>query len=173
MNDPEVARLRRLRDAALRSRAIARVLLHAGGGRDPLLQRVACACWRIARAVSGRLTAHPYPKYQQGPSLTSVLSHALRARFVALSRRSRARALNESRTELAHLGRLLADVRAVTLTPDLNETLGRSQWELDTLLTVLEREMRTGAADVRIPAREAPAAELEPPLATDWPYLAL
>jgi hypothetical protein len=172
MNDPEVARLRRLRDTALRSRAIARALIH---DPDPSLERAACASWRIARAASGRLTTHPYPKYQYGPTLRSVLSHAMRGRYVALTRRSRAKALAQCEAELRQLARLVADVRAVTLAPDLSETLGRAQWELDSVLTSLEREARSGAPEARGPARvvEPAAATLAPPLGTDWPYLAL
>jgi len=192
MNDPEVARLRRLRDASLRSRAIARALMDTRwGAGDPLLKRAACAGWRIARAASGRLTAHPYLKYHQGPTLLSLLWHAVRSRCVAIIRRSRLTALAESRGELERLARVVADVRAVTLAPDLSATLGRAQWEIDTLVTALAHEASSAATEVRVTSRlagqrvagermagervagePAPAA-LAPPLATDWPYLAL
>src|ERR1039458_3829146 len=66
MIDPDVSRLRRLRAAALRVRAIARALSSRPYAlNDFLLGRGAGASWRIARAVSGRLKAHPYASYQQ------------------------------------------------------------------------------------------------------------
>jgi len=177
MIDPEVARLRRLRDAALRCRAIARTLLSAREGpEDSLLERAACASWRVARAATGRLVAHPYPKYQRGPALRSVLLHALAARYRALTRRGRR--LIACRDELLSLSRVVDDARALTLVPDLSETLGRSQWELTTLLGALERASACGVEEIRAPARPVlmpPAHELAQSgaLEGDWPYLAL
>jgi len=60
MNDAEVVRLRRLRECALRSRAIARAMAANPHTRnDPLLVGGVGSGWRIARAVSGKLKAHP------------------------------------------------------------------------------------------------------------------
>ena len=182
MIDPEVTRLRRLRDVALRSRAVARALTAARAPEDdPLLARAACACWRIVRAASGRLMGHPYPRYQRGPSLFSLVRHALRGRLVALTHRSRPAGLHAGRDELLELGRLLSDVRALTLTPQLSDTLGRSQWEIDMLLFTLGQELARGATEVRPAPRpielprpiERAPAELPAAIGGDWPYLAL
>lgn len=177
MIDPEVARLRRLRDVALRSRAIAGMLSVRGSSPiDPLLMRAACACWRVVRAASGRLVAHPYVGYQRGPSLASVLKHALRARLIALTHRRRSSAVGRCQQELRVLGRMLDDVRAVTLTPHLSDALGRSQWEIVGLLNELERESLSGAAEPRpaaLVARVEPSrTEIPDALGSDWPYLA-
>ena len=60
MNDAEVVRLRRLRECALRSRAIARAMAtNPQTKNDPLLIGGVGASWRIARAVSGKLKSHP------------------------------------------------------------------------------------------------------------------
>lgn len=175
MIDPEVARLRRLRDAALRARAIARALLAAREGpEDPLLERAGCVSWRVARAATGRLIAHPYPSYQRGPTLHTVVLHALGARYTALVRRSQR--LAACRAELLGLHRIVDDVRALTLAPDLSETLGRSQWELTTLLETVERASASGVADAAArPVLPKRSAEIAAPgaLEGDWPYLAL
>jgi len=183
MIDPEVARLRRLRDAALRSRAIARALLAVRTGpEDSLLDRAACASWRVARAASGRLSAHPCITYHRGPTLRTLLEHALGARHAALL--GRRRRLGVCERELSALGRLVDDVRALTLAPDLSETLGRAQWELTSLRAELGQAIASDSASPRaaiplrapsrppllapVPERAVPAA-----LGADWPYLAL
>lgn len=181
MIDPEVTRLRHLRDVALRSRAIARALTAARAAEgDPLLARAACACWRIVRAASGRLMGHPYPRYQRGPKLLSLVRHALRGRLVALTHRSRPAALRAGRGELRELGRSLSDVRALTLAPQLSDTLGRSQWEIDLLLCTFDQELARGATEARPAPRpievprpiERMPAELPGAIGSDWPYLA-
>jgi hypothetical protein len=90
MIDPEVARLRRLRDEALRARQIARRLGTARWGmKDPLLARGACASWRIARVVTGKLIEHPYLRYQQGAGVGSLIGNRLAAEWIALVSKDR------------------------------------------------------------------------------------
>src|SRR5271165_7057939 len=92
MNDPEVARLRRLRLAALRVRALA--IAHGAtrtAAKEPLFSRMACATWRIARVASGRLRAHPYARYQKDPSVVSLAGYRALAWFLALFGSNRVR----------------------------------------------------------------------------------
>ncbi len=178
MIDPEVARLRRLRALALRARAIARTL----GSRpcalnEPLLDRGAGASWRIARAVSGRLKAHPYASYQRDAGAGQQRCHTLMASFLALGIRSRVRALAEIESHLCALARQLADVRALTWSPELSASLGRSQVEIKTLLEALARETR-GTSEHSMPAAQGRALaangvrNLVDSIEGDWPYLA-
>ena len=160
MIDPEVARLRRLRAIALRVRAIARMF----GSRpyalnDSLLGRGAGASWRIARAVSGRLKAHPYASYQQDPGFGQQVCDTLFASFLALGIRYRPRAMAKYESHLCALARQLADVRALTWAPDLSDCLGRSQVELNSLLEAVARE--TGSTHDRMQCGAGPTARGE------------
>ena len=67
MIDAEVSRLRKLRNVALRARALAKIL-DSDSQEQSVFARSAVICWTIARVASGRLRAHPYLSYQQGPS---------------------------------------------------------------------------------------------------------
>lgn len=189
MTDQEVARLRRLRDSALQVRAIARAL---GSTRwawsDPLLSRIACSSWRIARTVSGRLRAHPYVRYQKDVSVGSLVRNSVRARLLALSTRSRMKALVHCESQLRQLARQLDDARALTWTPDLSDTFGRLQIEIKSLIAALahqtalahgtkrapdsERFPKRAAVTEGRPAIESGVGDLAPPVAVDWPYLA-
>jgi len=169
MIDPEIARLRRLRNHALRVRAVARAL---GSTRwaleEPLLARGACSSWRIARTVSGRLKANPYQRYQKDVSVTGLVRNAALARLLALVARSRLQALRECESQLRRLSRLLDDARALTWSPDLSEAFGRSQLEIRSLMAALARETHS-ALDTE---SRAAGQDLAPPIAGEWPYLA-
>jgi len=67
MIDAEVMRLRRLRNTVLRARAMARMLDSHSGRLNSVFSRSAIDCWRVARVITGKLRAHPYLPYQQGP----------------------------------------------------------------------------------------------------------
>jgi hypothetical protein len=177
MIDPEVARLRQLRVIALRVRAIARTLSSKSYAlNDSLLGRGARASWRIARAVSGRLKAHPYASYQQDAGFGQQLCDELFASFVALGIRSRERALAEYESHLGALARQLADVRVMTWSPDLGASLGRSQIEIKALLEALARETLSTSDPMPVPHGYAVAANGAGNFASsiegDWPYLA-
>lgn len=177
MNDQEVARLRQLRSSALRVRAVAVALgaTRAAAG-DALLIRGACASWRIARVVSGRLKAHPYLRYQKDTSPGVIVFNGVLARWLALKSRSRGQALGEYETNLRRLARQLEDARALTWSSDLSDALGRSQTEIRSLLAAVAGE--TAAAGVsRSPQPELGLVDggvgaLTPAIAGDWPYLA-
>jgi len=177
MNDPEVARLRRLRLAALWVRALANA--HGAtrtAAEEPLFSRMACATWRIARAASGRLRAHPYSRYQKDPSVMILGAYGALAWLLAVFGRNRVRALGRCTAPLGQLARQLDDARALTWTPDLSDTLGRSQVELRTLMQALAFETRSGSDVERLPTRGSPATEGRhgevPAFEGDWPYLA-
>ena len=180
MIDPEVARLRRLRDQALRVRQIARRL---GAGRwgidEPLLTRGACTSWRLARVVTGKLIEHPYPRYQQGAGVGSLLGNRLAAEWIAITRKDRSRGLKALAFELQSLSCRLDDARALTWSTDFSDALGRSQSEIKTLVQALAAETQGVTLEARLrPARAESAphtgslvGELER-FEGDWPYLA-
>jgi hypothetical protein len=168
MADAEVARLRRLRASALRVRAVARALERSRSlPFEPVLPRGACAAWRIARAVSGRLRAHPHANYQQDAGLAVVLKSGVSAAAAALGARSRQAALLRFEAQVRRLARELDDARALTWSADLSEALGRSQVEVRTLIEELSRETRGSRATPLPPAAPAQHAE------GHSPYLAL
>jgi hypothetical protein len=173
MIDAEVARLRRLRDEALRVRQIARRLGAARWGiNEPLLTRGACASWRIVRVAAGKLIEHPYLRYQQGAGLGSLLSHRLAAEWIVLTRKDRSRALQALAVELQSLSRQLNDARALTWSTDFSDTLGRSQSEIKSLLQELAVETEGLPLTEAAPRTDSLVGGLAQRLEGDWPYLA-
>ena len=180
MNDPEVLRLRQLRNTALRARAIAAALRSSAetcSSRTATLSSSAAACWRIARVITGRLRAHPYPGYQQGPSQLRDACHQVGARMLATIASHRGRSLQTLSGELRRVVGELDDARALTWSADLSDTFGRSQTQIRMLIQELDAGARNEAgslreAAVRIEAR----AEARPGdargTAANWPYLA-
>jgi hypothetical protein len=188
MIDPEVARLRRLRDEALRVRKIARRLLTARWGvKDPLLSRGACASWRLARVVTGKLIEHPYLGYQQHAGVGTLVGQRLAAEWIALVSKDRSSGLKAYGRELQSLLRQLEDARALTWSTDFSDALGRSLSEIKALLRTLTLEIHgalaeTGPLETRLPVRsgrgrrtvgpDGLAGELAKGFEGDWPYLA-
>ena len=167
MVDPEVERLRRLRGAALRLRAVARELGSRGvSPGDSLLSRGACAGWRIARTVSGRLRAHPFADFQQDASVGVLLQNAIAAKWAARAATDRSRALQAFDRQLRRVARQLDDARALCWDGDLSDSLGRSQTEFRALAAETSAAVRTP-----LPAlvRSAPVT----PAGSDWPFVAL
>jgi hypothetical protein len=181
MIDPEVARLRRLRDEALRVRQIARRLGAARWGiDDPLLNRGACASWRLARLVTGKLIEHPYLRYQQDAGLGTLLGNRLAAEWIAVTRKERSAGLKILALELQSLSRQLDDARALTWSTDFSDALGRSRSEINSLLQALATETRGVALEPRLrpaspegaPRTDSLVGGLAQRLEGDWPYLA-
>ncbi len=177
--DAEVARLRRLRNRALRVRAVARSLAGVATTQHPLLTRGGCAAWRVARAVTGRLRAHPSARWQKDAGLPVLLLNALVATVAALGTR-RPSALKRFAADLKLLVRVLDDARALTRAADLSDSFGRSQLELRSLILALADEtrgrLRDGTALHDGPPVVAPARSDAPrygpaTAAVDWPYL--
>jgi hypothetical protein len=178
MTDPEVARLRRLRSEALRIREVARALGSTQWADDSLardlLGRGACAGWRIARVVSGKLNAHPYLRYQRGLGLGSIVANHLSASFLAVSARNRVQALRRFESQLQVLVRHLDDTRALSWSSDFSDTLGRSQHEVQSLLEDLAQVTETGVP-TGLPKRATRTDDLgglAQSVEGDWPYLA-
>jgi hypothetical protein len=171
MSNDEVERLRKLRGAALRVRAIARAL--ESYQRQPMvtarLQRVSGASWRVARAVSGRLRAHPYATFQKDAGTLTLLANSLRASAVARLLGRHPRAATYLAGELSTLSRLLDDARALTCTLDLSDSFGRSQMEIRGLIMEIRGRHRAAATPALVlqPQSAAVAAD------SDWPYLSL
>src|SRR5258708_37918785 len=130
MIDKEVERLRRLRAAALRVRAVARAL----GRGDTLLNRGRCVAWRVARTVSGRLRAHPYGSFQKDAGIGVVVANSLAAVNAALGVKTRHQGLLRFEAHLRSLARELSDMRALTYASDLNDKFAQTQIEILALL---------------------------------------
>ena len=175
MFDAEVTRLRRLRNTALRVRAIAKNLNSDTVCPNPLLSRSAAGCWRIGRAITGRLRAHPHLGYQRGPGLVRGAYGYLDAAVVAGIARMRGWTLRCCSAQLRLLIRELDDARALTWSADFSDSLGRFQLQIRRLIEELEpgaqREAGTmdaaARAETRIYAGQSPAEG-----AANWPYLA-
>ena len=175
MIDSEVARLRRLRVEALQVREIARGFTCAAWATDDsLLWRGACASWRIARVVSGRLKAHPYLRYQKDVGMSSLVRHRLVASYLALARDNPVKGFREYESRLRTLARHLDDTRALSWSSDFSDALGRSQYELGSILQDLAQITQTAAPTLskRVPRTESLVGELARPIEGDWPYLA-
>jgi hypothetical protein len=177
MSDSEVARLRRLRNNALRVRAVSRSL---GAGRwatnDPLLLRAACVSWRIARTVSGHLRSHPYARYQKDTGAGGAIGNFVLASYLALTIRGRMQALLECESYLWTLLRQLDDARALTWSPDLSDAFGRSQAEIKSLVAALADATQSASVSGRLlksrPVVASGGQDLSRSLERDWPYLA-
>lgn len=175
MIDAEVLRLRRLRDTALRGRAIATAL------ESPRHTAMSCAsataCWRIARVVTGRLRAHPYLGYQREPSEWRGAYHRFSANLRSMIARYQGRQLQTLALELQRVVRELDDARALTWSADLSDTFGRSQLQIRRLIEELSDEARhePGANPVSAALRGLAEAHANDggSAAANWPYLAI
>ena len=173
MIDSEVIRLRKLRDAALRARAVAAVMDSQKAQRNSVFLRSAQSCWQVARAITGRLRAHPYLSFQRGPSEARAIYDHVYAAVSGGIARYRGRSFQFYCGELRRVARELDDARALTWSPDLSDDLGRSQARLQRLIRELEVaalvEVGGDAVGLDTPARAARAdgATVE----GNWPYL--
>ena len=170
MIDAEVIRLRRLRRAALLTRALARSLAL----RQPeqaAFARSAVSAWSIARLITGRLLSHPNLSYQQGPGALQSWTDGALAAATALVAVKQGRPYGVFAQQLQILGREVDDVRALTWSAELSDALGRAQWQLLKALQDLNAGVRCeGGATVEVRAEEQSQRAASP---TDWPYLAI
>jgi hypothetical protein len=179
MIDAEVLRLRKLRNVALRARALARTLDSDSAEGRSIFARSALACWTIARIASGRLQAHPYLSYQRGPSRLRALADGVLASLVALNARRQNRCLSIYAQQLQIVARELDDVRSLTLAPDLSDVLGRMQTQMSRLSNELDRGTLAETGATLTPHAKALAgAEVNDSLEeitadVGWPYLAI
>jgi hypothetical protein len=177
MIDADVLRLRNLRNVALRARALAKAL--ASGSDDPdAFAESAVICWTIGRIASGTLRAHPYLKYQRGPSPLRAAVDLSICLLIAWVARRRGRSCSVLAAQLHHVAREVTDLRALTWLPDLSDALGRAQLRVRRLIATFDASARSesGAATQPIPAgarADISGAPLDGPVASDWPYLAI
>ena len=179
MIDAEVLRLRKLRNVALRARALARILDSDSAEGQSVFGRSAVICWTIARVASGRLKAHPYLSYQRGPSPVRELADSVIASIVALNARRQNRRSNIYAQQLRTVAREVDDVRALTWSPDLSDALGRMQIQMRRLANELSLGA-LGEPGASMPPRAKVVACAETSCALDeiaadssWPYLAI
>jgi hypothetical protein len=183
MIDTEVMRLRRLRKTALKARALARALNSDPAQRSSVFSRSAVNCWRIAGVATGRLRAHPYLSYQRGPSEVRAVYDRLTADWRSSVARSRGRSLQTLSHELQLVARELDDARALTWSPDLSDTLGRSQVQLRSLIKELDADAHKADAYKEVAVRRETPVRVETRTGTgradggsvagNWPYLAI
>jgi hypothetical protein len=166
----EVTRLRRLRQSALKVRALATVL-QGGKSADGLFERGALLNWRIARIATGRLRSHPYQSYQRDPSFFESGADRLAAILVGTMCSLRGHGAETFLRELRVAARELDDTRALTLSPDLSDALGRAQASMRILIDDVQNRalLESGLeSDAHLDAAEGMSA----PLSTSS-YLAL
>ena len=179
MIDAEVLRLRKLRSVALRSRALAKILDSDSAQEQSVFARSAVICWTIARVASGRLRAHPYLSYQQGPGRLRDLADGLIGALVAMNARRRNRTLSVYAQQLQTVAREVDDVRAVTWSPDLSDALGRMQIRMRRLTNELDLGALGETGSAMVPRAKAvacaPANSALEAISADnaWPYLAI
>jgi hypothetical protein len=181
MIDAEVMRLRRLRNTALRARAIARALDSHPERRGSLFSRSAVGFWQVARMITGKLRENPYLSYQRGPSEMRAVYDRISAGLLASAAVSRGRRGRIFLAELERAARELDDARALTWSPDLSDSLGRSQAQVRALIkeaaaavrkeggSHVDRDVRM---DARMDVRDAALADDAGAVAGSWPYLA-
>jgi hypothetical protein len=179
MIDGEVVRLRKLRNVALRARATAKAL-ESDSIDDCVFAKSAVICWTISRIATGRLRAHPYLRYQQGPSQIREFTDRAIASVVAFTARPRRRGFSVYAPQLQSISREVADARALTRSADLSEALGRAQLQLSRLAKQLDAGAQHETAPVAMPrikalarAEAAGGALDDMETATNWPYLAI
>jgi len=178
MIDAEVMRLRRLRTTVLQARALAAEFDSAKSRRNSVFSRTAVNCWQIARVVTGRLRAHPYLKFQRGPTDLDTLYGGARANWFSMLSRSGPGRLQTLSDELHRVARELDDARALTWSADLSDTFGRSQAQIRRLIAEVDAgvQRETGSrSGVAANSRSSVAArdgEAAGDVAGNWPYLA-
>jgi hypothetical protein len=178
MIDAEVMRLRKLRNVALRTRALAQALESDSAG-DCVFAKSAVMCWTISRIAAGRLRAHPYLSYQQGPSRIRELADRAGAAIAAFAARRQNRLFTVYAPELQTVAREVADVRALTWSPDLSDALGRAQLQLRALAKQLDAGAQHESGAVSMPRvkavvrAEANGALEDMGTEANWPYLAI
>jgi hypothetical protein len=160
MSDAEVLRLRRLRNAVLRARALAKRFDSAQGRVDSIFSKTAVTCWGIARFITGYLRAHPDLRCQKGPNPIREMFDRLDAAFIALVARHPQRRILLVTGEVERAARELDDVRALTRSPELSDVLGRLQVNVRRLIgQPVQQHRQTRPAGIG--------------LADNWPYLTI
>jgi len=106
-----------------------------------------------------------------------MVRNRLAATYAGLTHSDRLSGLRHFETELQTLDKHLGDTRALSWSSDFSDTLGRSQYEIGSLLEDLARVTgsRTPAPErlaKRAPRGESLVGNLASTVQGDWPYLA-
>lgn len=165
----EVTRLRRLRKKALHVRAVA-FYLNAARCEGGTYERAALVNWRIARIATGKLRSHPYDNFQRDPGFFESVAGRFSAYLKAALASVRGRKMRFFLAEISSVARELDDARALTLSAELSDALGRAQESMRTVIDEVRREVGDAVDQSAVQAR----ARDEPvPSLSASPYLAL
>jgi hypothetical protein len=129
----EVTRLRRLRKTALKLRALA-LALSAGKRDGSSYERASLLSWRVARIATGRLRSHPYLSYQRDPGYFESGADRFNSYLQAVVATMRGQGMRIFLQEITAAARELDDTRALTLSADLSDALGRAQQNMRALI---------------------------------------
>jgi hypothetical protein len=170
MVDAEVLRLRKLRNVALRARALGG-FLNSNSGDESVFAKGTVLSWSIARIATGRLRAHPYLSYQRGHGTLATLADAAIAATLAAAARRQRRELPVYAQQLQALAREVDDVRSVSLSPDLSDALGRVQVQMRRLMSDLACQLPVQRSVAAV--NEARGSLQDIAAENAWPYLAI
>jgi hypothetical protein len=179
MVDAEVLRLRKLRNVALRARALSKFLESDSSSGESIFAKGTVVCWTIARIATGRLRAHPYLSYQKGRGALANLADETIAAALAMMARGNDGGLRAYARQLAAVAREVDDVRALTWSAELSDALGRMQVQMRALTKQLDCSLPVKSTlEPRPRANAAVRAETSNSLAgiavdDSWPYLAI
>jgi hypothetical protein len=172
----EVTRLRRLRKTALKARVLASAL-GAGQRSGRSFELGALLSWRIARIATGQLRSHPYRSYQKDPGFFESGADRFDAFIVATIANVRGRGAQVFLNELRAVAREMDDTRALTLSPDLSDALGRAQTSMRALIDEVCGQVRIESgrieSGVEADMRRDGTDSLTAPGMSTSPYLAL
>jgi hypothetical protein len=168
--DEEVDRLRNLRSRALYLRALCSAFAATSTADGPSL-RASLLAWRIAKIISGHLRAHPNRSVRRGPGIAERSLRGLGVQLAALRRRSVQRRESLLLAELEVLKRTLEDVRALTRSATLSDSLGRAHGHAVVLLRDWQRTKSRGVSRIQRggEARDTGVRSLE--AMSERPYL--
>jgi hypothetical protein len=168
----EVTRLRQLRKTALKVRALASSL-DTGRCESNTFERAAVLHWRIARIATGKLRSHPYKNYQRDPGRLESACDRGAAFIVAKLANLRGQGLRAFLEQLSSAAREVADARALTLSSDLSDALGRAQKTVQVLIDEVRGQVAGESAGIGQVFPEDAVDDMTGGELSASPYLAL
>jgi hypothetical protein len=129
----EVTRLRKLRKTVLKVRALASAL-NSGNDQNRVYEHAGVLNWRIARVATGRLRSHPYRSYQADQGYLESTADRLDAYIQGKLANMRGQGTRIFLQALSVALREVDDARALTLSTDLSDALGRAQQAMRSLI---------------------------------------
>ena len=136
--DEEVDRLRNLRRRALQLRALGLVFT-ATPSADGTPVRASLLAWRIAKIITGHLRAHPNQSVRREPGILETSLRWFGVHMAAFRWRSEQGRERRLLAELEAVKRTLEDVRSLTRSATLSDSLGRAQVHAAVLLRDWQR----------------------------------